>query len=376
MPVTLSNIPEISNISIEEALRALLDYANAKGLSDYVIRLNLLLGEYIRTTDALTLTSEQKSAKIASVHKAVLNIVVELETNGSNASDDSILVSQSQDSLDPEIHKNTCNRDEQLNSFKKINDSLDSDRGLQFYYVLGSESDVVPGFIKRVAFDLSGNVLGRLDSSNDSIVKVETDELDFRLVSSDERSSLIELKKAVFDRFGVDTTNPSIAPLEGKTFQYLLDHSPLLKEKGRRRIFITHILVHELEWDEDLVPQIFDTFFQQFFESFSAESSFEFLFFVGFEYDEEDGEDIRQIIRDQSLEIDGLEKIPALQKISYKDVRRWFNSYRFMFEDSGDRKDKLIELFGEDKDVLFDMEGVQRKLKQLIKEYNNAQLYG
>jgi hypothetical protein len=47
-----------------------------------------------------------------------------------------------------------------------------------------------------------------------------------------------------------------------------------------------------------------------------------------------------------------------------------------MFEDSGNRKDKLIELFGEDKDVLFDMEGVQRKLKQLIKEYNNAQLYG
>ena len=61
MPVTLSNIPEISNISIEEALRALLDYANEKGLSDYVVRLNLLLGEYIRTTDALTLTSEQKS---------------------------------------------------------------------------------------------------------------------------------------------------------------------------------------------------------------------------------------------------------------------------------------------------------------------------
>jgi hypothetical protein len=302
MPVTLSNIPEISNISIEEALRALLDYANEKGLSDYVVRLNLLLGEYIRTTDALTLTSEQKSAKIASIHKAVLNIVVELETNGSNASDDSILVSQSQDSLDPEIHKNTCNRDEQLNSFKKINDSLDSDRGLQFYYVIGSESDVVPGFIKRVAFDLSGNVLGRLDSSNDSIIKVETDELDFRLVSSDERSSLIELKKAVFDRFGVDTTNPSIAPLEEKTFQYLLDHSPLLKEKGRHRIFITHILVHELEWDEDLVPQIFDTFFQQFFESFSAESSFEFLFFVGFEYDEEDGEDIRQIIRNQSFQ--------------------------------------------------------------------------
>ena len=174
----------------------------------------------------------------------------------------------------------------------------------------------------------------------------------------------------------MDTTNPSIAPLEEKTFQYLLDHSPLLKEKGRHRIFITHILVHELEWDEDLVPQIFDTFFQQFFESFSAGSSFEFLFFVGFEYDEEDGEDIRQIIRNQSLEIDGLEKIPALQKISYKDIRRWFNSYRFMFEDSGNRKDKLIELFGEDKDVLFDMEGVQRKLKQLIKEYNNAQLYG
>ena len=373
MPVTLSNIPEISNISLEEALRALLDYGNAKGLSDQVLELNLLLGDYLRTRDSLTLTSDQKNARTAGIHQSLLQMVNKLEeaeqapTNTANPNE--VL------SIDPEIHKNTCNRDQQLHTFKQLNESLNGNNPIQFYYVIGEESDLVPGFVKRVAFDLRGNVLGRLGSSNDSVVKVESDEVDFRLIGGDERSSMIELKKGIFDRFGIDTTNREIAPLSEKNFQYIIDHSPFFKDKSRHRIMITHILVHELEWDEDLVPEILESFFNDFFDAVETDTTLEFLFFVGFEYDEEDGDEIREIIKAQSLAIEGLEKIPALEKISYKDIRRWFNHYRFMFEDSSSRKSKLENLF-KDKNGVYDMEDVQRKLKSLIIEYNNAQLYG
>jgi hemerythrin superfamily protein len=378
MPVTLKEIKELYTAGLsKDALERMLKYCEERGLSKEGKEVEELLAYYNMIDADLTITTDRKIAEISRVNKNISNLIQELEDLEKGIIKVEEPAIPKSDSLDVKIHKNTCNRDLQLVSFRKIKDIANKDQNIQFYYLIGEESDVVEGFIKRIAFDLRGNILGRLDSSRDSSVKVVEGSVDLNLTMGDLHYTLIDLKKGIFDLFDVDTTDPKIGSLEEKSFQYLIDHSPRFKDNSRKKIFVTYILVHETNWDEELVPQAFELFFQEFFDSIEADPAFEFLFFVGFEYeDQDDGEEIRQIIKDQSEQINGLEKIPALTKVSFKDIKRWFVSYKFMFEDSSSRNEKRDELFPDGDDKLYDMESVQRKLKKVIEEYNKRNLYG
>lgn len=373
IPETSTNISEIYDLPLEEAFSEILQYVTARGKTDYLLRVKVLKGEYNRVDDAF-LTDDQKGARFQEVHHKLLKLWMKFEAEvlnpvGQSASPKEFVI------IDPDIHKNTCNRHRQLNSFKNIYESPKGDSPLQFYYVIGDLTDSVSGLIDRFLFYLRGNLVGKIEMNSASMSKVESREIIFRLIpdydeSKSIESTLIELKRLILNRFDIHTKDYNFNSLNDKTFQFILNNSSFLKDKSRNRTFLTHILINESDWDRDLVPEILESFFFEFFKDIKIDPSFKFLFFIGFEYDEEDGEEIRAIIKKQSMTIKGLEKIPALEKIEYEDIEKWFNYHRFLIEGNSDRKETLQKLFN-DKDKLYSMEFVHSNLKQVIKIYNN-----
>lgn len=368
--VMMDTILDLAQIDLRAALDKLADYVKVSHPSFHADVVALQRRERTNSGDYNLglLTKEEHDVTNARIFKAITELKIRLGESRQESTSDSPTTEAAL------VHQYTCNRDEQRDRFFEVYQQrlISSPNTVQFYYLFGDEYDSLDGFVRRLKFELEGNKIGENAGRSDAQTDVEY--LDFYFsMKRDLKSVLLNLKQELFNRFEVNPNNPDLAPLQEKDFNYLLGISPLVARHDNNDLIIIHIVISELEWDEELVPEALKIF-QESFISGDLDARFpKFLFFISFEFDEE-GEDMQEVLSLQASEKEIVEELPLMNKIRLQDIKRWFKRYAFLFTDPRSRKEKQADSFGEDNQKEFDMDDVQQKLLHIIREYNNSRL--
>lgn len=365
--------PQVKEITLlvakgktEDALNSLTEYLLTKG-TEPAKRSILLYSRYSeirkQQIDGL-ITPDALIVEINRLHKAILDLLLEPEPIVSSQID------RTSSNLIPlsEYLSYTCNRYRQDEKFREYV-PLQARKNAHFYYLYGSKEQSHRGFLKRLQFELDGH---HKSNSKGCI----------RLLSISPRLSANyniyreNILKELFKELEIEVDslqfllNREVSILD-KSITHLLD-SPLLKGKNPPKVIFLYIKIAHLHWNRELCVRAARWFINTFCAPELGTNSPVFMFFFGVEFDE-NKPSIREEVEAAVEESAHMFALPELSKVSRDDVDAWFEDHDAFAEDERSEYWEALKdnLFGERPQ--FNMRFVEKKLKQLIDQYNNRQ---
>ena len=355
---------------LENCLRRLLLWAELQRMEEARLTAELRLSQLNRLEKELMkglLTREQYDAEFNRIAAHALNLLDECEDPAPAAADDSVPPAGNRRPLHAN-HAFTCDRVDQSDAFDGLfQGKAAKKQKAQFYYLYGWEPQSHRGMFRRIAFEREGGLLALVDARSSPLCKTRCFEIKLKRTRREDIFRQ-ELVKTIFAALQVPFNEHE--PLLQKDLRYIVDHSPLLSEFREEDFVCLYIPIGSYDWDERVTPQVARWFFQDFcgVELPAGSPTFLFFFAVVFEVDEEDEglvEEIRETVENSDL----IHPLPELNRVSRRDIRRWFRFFSPIAPTSEQRQALLTEHFGENENE-FDMETVQLKLNRIIDDFN------
>ncbi len=361
---------------LEDCLRRLLQWTEAQRMEDTKLALELKLAGFNRAHKEMmkgTLTRELYSVELTKTSEHVLQLISECERNLNTPQEDSLSANDTQDQtpLHPN-HQFTCDRIDQSDDFEELYQLQRRERKkAQFYYLYGWEPQSHRGMFRRIALEREGGMITPQEEGDWPLCKALAYEIKLK---GTRRENIFrqQLVKNLFATLQVSYNEHE--PLLQKDLRYVVEHSPLLGELREQDYVCLYIPVGSYDWDSRVTPQVARWFFGEFCGVELPPDSPTFLFFFAiiFEEDEEEEELIEEI-RETVENSEYIRPITELDKVSRRDISRWFRFYSQLAPTSVERKALMKEYFGEHERE-FDMETVQLQLNKIIDAFNNQQL--
>jgi hypothetical protein len=360
---------------VEDCLRRFLQWVEGRRMEDTKLALELKLANFNRLRKEMmkgTLTRELYNVEFQKISEHVLEMIRECEVLLREPAADSFPEEggPAHQPLHPH-HQFTCDRVDQSDDFEELYQLQRKEKKkVQFYYLYGWEPQSHRGMFRRIAFEREGGLITPQDDRDWPLCKALSAEIRFK---GTRRENILrqELVKNLFGTLQVSYNEHE--PLLQKDLRYVVEHSPLLGELGKEDYVCLYIPIGSYDWDSRVTPRVARWFFGEFCGVALPADSPTFLFFFAVIFEEEEEEeDLIEEIRETVKNSEYIRPLSELDKVSRRDVNRWFRFYSQLAPTSLERKALIQQYFGEHERE-FNMEFVQLQLNKIIDAFNNQQ---
>lgn len=257
----------------------------------------------------------------------------------------------------PIYHRLTCNRIYQLDAFNSyINKKKENE--LYFNLIYGEGLNAPKSFFRRIVMELDGRAMDYLNPEVEILdIYAQTIPLEFSKSFDITKLNLIKKLAAIYEL-------PLNTVLHELTLEAIFSQSPKVDE-----IACLYIEISEYDWDLKTTPHLINWFINDFCRFGEAIGGVKFYCFFSFVFEEDDmpieEEVINTFQQHQQINI-----LPKLEKVSRRDVKKWFSKYHLLTSSTRERNQILNQYFEEKKEFFY-MEDVETVLRKIIDDYNN-----
>lgn len=262
-------------------------------------------------------------------------------------------------------HKFRCNRTKQDNVFLLYNNEKKATKRLHPFYFYGGDLQSHNGLFQRFV-----NWMRRKEKDFEShYEEVDFKVLDFTVELSDshlDQALKVEVLVNLMRRLKVDSDK--IEMVLEKSFSYVLENSPLLKELADKDKIFIHFSIPDGSWDLDITPSISRWFIEDFFLKDLPANSPEIFIFQSIEYEE--GDKISDEVKEAMREAEYTVGMPELENVTDTDIKNWFRKYKKLWSNTERRLEKREQCRNEI-GTGSNMEKVEEILQKIINEIND-----
>ena len=257
-----------------------------------------------------------------------------------------------------------CDRGEQYTRFVSLITTPGRPK-LHFYYLYGGEAQSHKGIFTRFVNRLKG-----LDRLNTSQSGYQVCDFSITIPSLENIQCLsTELPRFVLSEMGI--TDKEMEQVGEKNLHFGLTKSPLLASADK---ILVHICITEAVWNNQITPEMTRVFVEEFCLSQAIPDTTEVFFFFSVEYDD-DNTAIREQIETALTNATFLKNMGELKMVTPAHVDTWFIDFNDLWETVTERKAAKARYFAEMPPESY-MDDIQIKLKKLINELNQNDIYG